>query len=141
MSAIVNVSENLNVGQETVIESPSPFADYAVVFEDDGDTGYFYALDTARSEGWIQDAMHIYNVNAVADRHLPSEVRIGWTEDGLRAVLLINNYPHAIFDFAAKRGYCRSNFPPPGGEWSQHHPDHAWEDAALLPFQKRLGGA
>lgn len=123
----------LKVGQSTVIEAPAEEGTYVVVFEDDEDTGYFYALDTAVEGNAIQDALHIYNVADVSDKHKPSSVKIGWSADHSKAVLLINDYPHAIFDFTAKQGYCRSGFPPQSGEdWSRH--GHEWDDAALELF-------
>jgi hypothetical protein len=134
MSTLITVSESLTAGQPVVIESPSPFASYAVVFEDDGETGYFYALDLAKQDNPIEDAVHIYNVADVEDGDEPSELKIGWSEDGAKVVLLINDYPHAVFNFAAKRGYCRNNFPPPAGEWAKFHRGHAWDDAVLAVF-------
>ena len=95
-------------------------------------TGFFYALDTTLGENPIVDAVHIYNVEAVTDKHRASKVQIVWSEDDRKLALLINGYPHAVFDFAAKRGYCRSGFPPPSGDWSTH--GHAWDDATLKLF-------
>ncbi|WP_240996663.1 DUF2251 domain-containing protein, partial [Pseudomonas viridiflava] len=47
-----------------------------------------------------------------------------------KAVLLVNDYPHAIVDFQAKQGYCRTGFPPPADNgWSVA--GHEWDDAAL----------
>jgi hypothetical protein len=40
---------------------------FATVFEDDGETGYFYAMDLRREEQ-IVDAVHIYNVASMVDR-------------------------------------------------------------------------
>lgn len=102
---------------------------YSVVFEDDGESGYFSACDTSR-ENYIVNAMQIYNANDVIDKHLPSQV-IAWSEDGLKAGLFINRYPHAVFDFKAKRGYCRTNFPPPSNEWSEFHENHEWDGRAI----------
>jgi len=42
--------------------------------------------------------------------------------------LLINRYPHAVFDCAARRGYGRSGSPPPAADWTKF--DHAWDDSA-----------
>jgi hypothetical protein len=47
-------------------------------------------------------------------------------------MLTINGRAHAVFDFAAKRGYCRTGFPPPSKRWSAE--GHAWDDAALRLF-------
>ena len=38
----------LQIGTPLVVEGPSPEGDFAAVFEDDGETGYFYALDRER---------------------------------------------------------------------------------------------
>ncbi len=85
----------------------------AAVFEDDGRTGYFYALDESLEGNPILDAVHIYNVEDISDAHIPSDVKIGWSEDSQKCVLLINGYPHAAFDFVGKNGYCRSGYPTP----------------------------
>ena len=81
----------------------------------------------------ILDAVQIYNVENVVDRDRPSQVGIVWSSDGARCALLINNYPHAVFDFCAKRGYCRTNFPnfenPGDGSWIKA--DHSWSDEAV----------
>jgi hypothetical protein len=39
----------------------------AAVFEDDGRTGYFYALDESLEGNPILDAVHIYNVEDISD--------------------------------------------------------------------------
>ena len=128
MKAILVSEETIHVGTPAVIEAQSTSTHYSVVFEDDGETGYLYALDYERPDNPICDAMHIYNVRAVTDSHLPSVVKLIWSLDGMKAVLLINKYPHAIFDFATRRGYCRTGFPPPSAAsgWPTH-PDHKWE--------------
>jgi hypothetical protein len=122
----------LKVGTPMVVEAPSGDGRYGVVFEDDGDTGYFYALDFSESDNPIQEAVHVYNVASVADRDRPSQVRVSWSPDQRKAGLWINDYPHAVFDFAGQRGYARSNFPTPS-KWTGH--DFAWDDAALAFFQ------
>jgi hypothetical protein len=52
-----------------------------------------------------------------------------WSSDGLKAALLVNNYPHAIFDFEVRRGYCRTGFPPADPKWTDF--DHSWDDRAV----------
>ena len=120
-------------GKDTFLDSASHSNTFAVVFEDDGDTGYFYALDTSNEDQPILDAVHIYNVKDVVDSHKVSEAKVIWSETGEQAALLINGYPHAVFDFAAKRGYCRTGFPPPAEGWSSD--GHAWDDAAMKFFE------
>jgi len=133
MEFAIYAEEALTVGTETVVDSGSPQGRYVVVFEDDGETGYFYALDAVGEENPILDALHIYNVSSVADREILSTLQIVWSVDGLKAALVINRYPHAAFDFEARRGYCRTGFPPPNTDWTQH--GHEWDDAVLELFK------
>lgn len=119
MGIQVTAKKMLSVGRETVVESVSPEKPYAAVFEDDGQTGYFYALEPTDSENPIADALHIYNVDDVTDRDEPSEVMIAWSDDSETVILLINDCPHAVFDFAEKCGLCRNTFPLP-------EPDSPW---------------
>jgi hypothetical protein len=135
MPIIVTAEEEILVGQDIVIDGPAPDGPFATVFEDDGDTGYFYALDTLAKENQIQDALCIYNVDSVEDRDKPSVVKIGWSKDSQKAILLINSYPHAIFDFSTRQGFCRTGFPPPSlnGVWSTH--SHQWNDSVVDLFK------
>jgi hypothetical protein len=134
MPFTVEAEETIQVGHETFVGSRSTVTSYGVFFEDDADTGYFYGLDTSLNEGsQILDALHIYNVRSVIDRGKPSVVQIVWSEDGLKAALYINDYPHAVFDFAARRGYCRTNFPRPNERWTSFEKE--WSDAALDSFR------
>jgi hypothetical protein len=70
----------------------------------------------------------------VLDRTKPSTIKIGWSLDNQKAVLLINEYPHAVFDFSAEQGYCRTGFPKltTGDEWGSH--THEWNEAAIELF-------
>lgn len=117
-------------GDETFYASDSPANLYSAIFEDNGETGYLYAYDRARAEAPILDALHIYNVRAVRDREIDSEVEIVWESDGMRAVLRINGFPHALLDFGARKGYCRTNFPPPTGAWSAAERE-PWSEARV----------
>ena len=81
----------------------------------------------------ILDAVQIYAVRNVVDREIPSHLEVIWTRDGQHAGLYLNDYPHAVFDFQARRGYCRTGFPPPPQTgWSSQ--GHAWDEDALTPF-------
>ncbi len=131
MPAQITVSEPHVVGTPVVLEAPSPASNYVVVFEDDGDTGYLYGIDPAREEQPILDALHIYNVKNVVDRETASVVEVLWSEDGLKACLVIDQYPHAVFDFENRRACCRTNFPPADGGFSA---SHEWDERALQPF-------
>ena len=119
-------------GTPVVIESQSPSTHYSVVFEDDGESGYFYGLDTRRKNQPILAGLHIYTAGKNVGLPSPSAVHIEWSSDGGRSVLLINAHPHAVFDFVGRRGYCRTNFPAPATDWTEH--DYAWEEQAMAWF-------
>jgi hypothetical protein len=129
---LVVAQENIQVGEETTIFGESPQGRFATVFEDNGETGYFYALDGEKAGNKICDAVHIYNVGNVVDKNITSKIEIVWSKNGLVAMLLINDYPHAVFDFSAQRGYSRTNFPPSNKKWTEY--EHEWTDEALQLF-------
>ena len=125
-------------GDDTWYASDAPVGEHSVVFEDNGETGYFYAVERGADGMQILDAVQIYAVRNVVDREIPSEVEVAWTDSGDRAALYLNSHPHAVFDFRARRGYCRSGFPPPPQTgWSIQ--GHAWDDAVLKPFRQAGG--
>lgn len=105
--------KDFTVGMPEVLQSFFEHVPYGVVFEDDGDTGYFYAA----SKDGILDALHIYNVEDVSDKHIPNHVLILWDDACAIAALCINDYIHAVYDFVAQAGYCRNGFPEAQGEW------------------------
>jgi hypothetical protein len=108
-------------GEATFIESASEENNYAVVFEDDTDTGYFYAVEVDAKTGQqkILDAVHIYNIEEVQPEQRAGNINIVWSTDWLRCALIINKYCHAVFDFANQGGYCRNEFPPPNSIWTK----------------------
>jgi hypothetical protein len=127
--------ETLNVGVETVVQSDSPVGRYQTVFEDDGDTGYFYALDTEKADNPIIDALHVYNVQSVTDRDRPSQLHIVWSVDGKKAALFINSYPHAVYNFMDGVGCCRTGFPPPADPSASHK----WDESQMKHFHAKDG--
>ena len=128
------------------LASESNAVPWTVVFEDEGVSGYFYACDRSHEklEDSILDAMLIYNVAAVekvADGSAAERiVSIDWSRDGQKAVLYLDGAAQALFDFAARCGYCRSNFPnflaDQGDVWNRS--SHAWSDAAFQQFEAAL---
>ena len=130
MKGVIALDEELEIGKPEIFDSRSATSSFAVFFEDDGETGYFYALDMD-SQMSILDAVHIYNVANIIDKDRPSKVQIAWSNDGLKSALLINDYVHAVFDFSANRGYCRTGFPQ-FKDWSKE--GHEWTDEAFNLF-------
>src|SRR5690348_10176709 len=62
--------QHFKPGEPVVIAADSPVGRFSTVFEDDGETGYFYAYDSDTTTNPILDAVHIYNVSAVVDRQI-----------------------------------------------------------------------
>ncbi len=93
------------------------------MFEDDGETGYFYAMDLHQVNQPVVDSLFVYNVSDIEQESLkePRRLEICWSEDGYQAFLLINGYPHAVFDFKQFVGYNHSKHPYPelGSMWSR----------------------
>ena len=129
----VVAQETIKVGEDQTVFGESPKGRFATVFEDNGETGYFYALDGEKTDNQIRDAVHIYNIENVTNKNIPSKIEIVWSKDGLKSALLINDYPHAVFDFVEKRGYCRTNFPPSNKNWTKF--EHEWTDKAFELFK------
>ncbi|NBB32084.1 DUF2251 domain-containing protein [Cellulophaga sp. BC115SP] len=121
--------QTFTVGQETFVDSTVE-NNNAVIFEDNEETGYFYAIDRNNNLD-ILDALHIYNVSDVIDKDKPSIVRILWTEDLKKAFLSINNYYHAVFDFDNKAGYCRTGFPSSNNKWTLISERHLTDDLII----------
>ncbi len=100
----------------------------AVVFEDDGDTGYFYATDGSQQE--IFDALLVYDRSDSGALQPGEEAFVVWNPARQRAGLYYHDSFQAIFDFSAKRGVCRSGFPtevPTQFGWSKV--GHGWDDS------------
>lgn len=114
---IIYEEQVYNVGEDTFIDSTAE-NNNTVIFEDNCETGYFYAIDR-NNDLEILDALHIYDVANVTDKNKPSTIKILWTEDLTKAFLSINDYYHAVFDFKNKAGYCRNGFPESNSSWTK----------------------
>ena len=131
---ILVAEDTFRPGDAGVLDAPAPGTRFSAIFEDDGETGYFYGLDLSLTDQPILDALHVYDVQAVTDRAKASTFSIVWTPDGQKVCLFINGYAHAAFDFIARRGYCRTNFPPPSASGFSAE-GHAWSDEIEKHFR------
>ena len=132
MSSEIHLSETIALGSPITFDCPSPKTHFAVVFEDDGETGYFYGLNPENKKQPVLDALHIYNVKDILDADVSVKVEIIWSEDGLKSRLTINGFTHAVFDFESRKAYCRTNYPPPDRRFTK---SHKWSDEALDLFK------
>jgi hypothetical protein len=125
-------------GEDLFLESFTPENRYGVVFEDDGDAAYFYAVekDTEGAGLRILDALHIHETEseeednaenpAPASKGQPEIAKaaakpllIIWARDWMKCALVIEGYCHALFDFKEQRGYNINEFPPPNDLWTK----------------------
>ena len=113
---LIYVQQTFTAVQDTFIDSTAK-NNNAVVFEDNEETGYFYAIDSGK-DLYILDALHIYNVSDVVVLRKPSTLKILWTGDLTKAFLSINNYYHAVLILKNKAGYCRTAFPNSNDSWT-----------------------
>lgn len=126
-------------GRNVFVVNDSPTGPYSAFFDDDGEAGYFYAVDLA-CDSLILDVLPVYDLRIAKGQKRPASLSIVWSPDGQKCALLINGTPHAAFDFAAQRGYSRSRMArqPEGhsrGTWPAA--DHSWSDAAVSWLQLR----
>lgn len=125
-------------GQDLFIESYSPENSYGVVFEDDGEAAYFYAVEKDEKGAGLRvlDALHIYESEDREERKdagdpplgpkealstKSADLKIIWSKDWLKCALVLDGFVHALFDFENQGGYNINEFPPPNEFWSQGH--------------------
>src|ERR1700761_869704 len=85
-------------GEDLFIESFSPESRYGVVFEDDGEAAYFYAVEKD-GEGaglHILDALHIHETETPGSE-AAKPLLIVWAKDWMKCALVIDGYCHALF--------------------------------------------
>jgi hypothetical protein len=115
---IGNTETRIRPGHYGVAESRSPSQSFMTVFEDDGETGYVYALDLGREHGQkIVDALQIYVAKEEFGDVEESVVRILWSSDGNKSGVELDGELQAVFDFGERIGCSLSGFPPTGGGW------------------------
>jgi len=121
MNGFLMQKKQIVPGEDHFIESFSPENAYGVVFEDDGETAYFYALerDPITREQRILDALHIYEDKGGETGKKPSTLLIIWSRDWLKCALVIDEFCNAVFDFEKQGGYNLNGFPPPNGFWTR----------------------
>ena len=96
---------------DTFLDTVNTADSAGVIFQDDGTTGYFYAIRPA-AELLLLDALHVYDVADVADQEKPVTAQLFWNAEETAAALIINGYCHALYDFERQAGFCRTAFPP-----------------------------
>ncbi len=110
------------IGEETFIESISPENNFEVIFEDDTESGYFYGAERNKEtkELRILDMLLISDVESIDESEKIATLALIWSTDWTKCGLILNNYCHAVFDFADNGAYNRHEFPPPNTIWTKH---------------------
>ncbi len=124
-------------GTPNAIESESPLGNAAVVFEDDGETGYLYAIDRSTKPRdlagnrtyRVVDAIHVYNVHESESKPVMAELL--WSANGKCAALRLGTEILAVVDFIEKRGWSRTGFGVPSESSGGWHADHSWDGNAV----------
>jgi hypothetical protein len=108
-------------GEDLFLESISPETAFGVVFEDDGDAAYFYAVEKDKEGTGVQilDALHIHERDEEDEVSEKKKLLIVWSRDWLKAALVIDGRCHALFDFEAHGGYNINEFPAPNEIWTR----------------------
>ncbi|SRR5258708_3937321 len=108
-------------GEDLFIESFASENRYGVVFEDDGEAAYFYAVEKDESGAGLSilDALHIYEKGENEEVVEARPLLIIWARDWMKCALVIDGYCHALFDFKAQGGYNINEFPPPNDFWTK----------------------
>ena len=126
-------------GQDNFIESFSAENKFGVVFEDDGETAYFYAVEKDKDGSGLRvlDALHIYEAaellaakEAIAGAasgappkegagEMTSRLLIIWSRDWMKCALVIDGQCQAIYNFETQGGYNINEFPPPNDIWTK----------------------
>ena len=126
MNGYLMLERQWTPGEDLFAESFSPESPYGVVFEDDGQTAYFYAVEKdAEGTGLrVLDALHIRetggeNAEPLDPTQPPSKLQIVWSRDWMKCALVIDGLCHALFDFIAHGGHNINEFPPPNELWTQ----------------------
>jgi hypothetical protein len=121
MNGYLMLEKDWTPGEDLFLESFSPENRYGVVFEDDGEAAYLYAVEKDQEGAAVRilDALHIHEFdNDEAPPANPSRLQILWSRDWQKSALLVDGYVHALFDFASHGGYNINEFPPPNAIWT-----------------------
>ena len=107
--------ETITTGEGSFFESNAAENNYVVIFEDDSETGYFYAAERNPDTGVLSilDMVFIYSVENIPEANRKQSLSIIWSTDWQRCGLILEDTCHAVFDFENKAGYNLTGFPPP----------------------------
>jgi hypothetical protein len=121
MNGYLMLEQDWVPGEDLFMESFSPENRNGVVFEDDGEAAYFYAVEKDEDGVGLRilDALHIHEWEEGTPKPGVSHVQMIWSRDWMKCALIIDGQCHALFDFKAQGGYNVNQWPPPNAIWTQ----------------------
>jgi hypothetical protein len=106
--------ENIVTGKGCFVQTEAAEHRFVTVFEDDQETGYFYAAEKDDSGSLsILDMVFIYDVESIPPDERKLKLSVIWSTDWQRCGLILDNTCHAVFDFRQRAGYNLTGFPEP----------------------------
>ncbi|MGB9029720.1 MAG: DUF2251 domain-containing protein, partial [Acidobacteriaceae bacterium] len=73
--------QTFHPGRNVFVVNDSPGGPYSAFFDDDGEAGYFYAVDLT-ADNLILDVLPVYDVRSAPDRLHGASLSIVWSLDG-----------------------------------------------------------
>jgi hypothetical protein len=121
MNGYLMLEQDWVPGEDLFMESFSPENRNGVIFEDDGDAAYFYAVEKDEEGVGLRvlDALHIHEREEGEHEPRRSRLQLIWSRDWLKCALVIDGQCHALFDFEAQGGYNINRWPPPNAIWTK----------------------
>jgi len=109
---------------------------YGVVFEDDGQEGYFYLTKEDGSK--IFEGLKLYDQGDTEKISEGDLLKILWHPKLKKVGVMYHEKIQAIFDIQKKESYSRLGFsielPVPNASWCKSK-NHLWDDSALSGFE------
>jgi len=119
-SRVVNTREEVCRGREAFFSFDSNLTQCALVFEDDGDCGYLYVLDSGQK---IEEAVFVYKFDPAKPTRSEA-LDVSWSVDGWVARVQLGDELVALFNFRSKKTLQLLKLPVP---------------ASLVPVAARRG--
>ena len=105
---------------------------FGVVFEDSGETGYFYA--TTENFQNVYDTLHLYDTKEGDVLTSADEIFIVWSPTLLKAAMYYHEKFQAVIDFKNQKACCRTGFPTPKEDWCKS--SHEWDDSLVKGLER-----
>lgn len=131
MSTVVSLERTIIPGVPVVVSWDCPASSFGVMFEDDGQTGYVYAVQNAGEGSGILDALMVYQMRPGDQPSSPRFLTLRWAYPVVAVYL--DSALAAAYDFHGRRRFGVLRFPPPGQGWMDTEPE--WVEALFKKLE------